>query len=168
MVVGRRRSLTASQQFLNLQADPLSAGCGKVHAGSLVWWCEVTPSPLSRYYRLRVEFRQGGTPEVFVKSPDLKLLAGGRRLPHVYQQDPPCLCLYRPRTYEWQPWMRIDQTIVPWAILWLFYYEEWLVSDDWKGGGEHPHAPEVETRSWKRRRYRGGSRAPQHDEAAPA
>jgi hypothetical protein len=64
--------------------------------------------------------------------------------------------------------MRIDQTIVPWAILWLFYYEEWLVSDDWKGGGEHPHAPEVETRSWKRQRYRAGSRAPQHDEAAPA
>jgi len=34
--------------------------------------------------------------------------------------------------------MRIDQTIVPWAVLWLFYYEEWLVSDRWKGGGEHP------------------------------
>ena len=93
----------------------------------------------------------------FIESPDLKLLAGGRRLPHVYQQDPPRLCLYRPRTYEWQPWMRIDSTIVPWAILWLFYFEEWLVSDDWKGGGEHPDAPEVETRSSKRRRRHDAS-----------
>ena len=22
--------------------------------------------------------------------------------------------------------------------LWLFYFEEWLASDDWKGGGMHP------------------------------
>lgn len=33
--------------------------------------------------------------------------------------------------------MRIDQTMVPWSILWLFYFEEWLVSNDWKGGGVH-------------------------------
>ena len=34
--------------------------------------------------------------------------------------------------------MRLDQTIVPWAILWLFYFEEWLISNEWKGGGLHP------------------------------
>ena len=39
------------------------------------WWCEVTPFPLSRFYRLRIEFRQGDTPEVFAESPNLKLLA---------------------------------------------------------------------------------------------
>jgi hypothetical protein len=38
---------------------------------------------------------------------------------------------------------RIDQTIVPWAALWLFYFEEWLSSDQWKGGGEHPGEPKV-------------------------
>jgi hypothetical protein len=27
---------------------------------------------------------------------------------------------------------------VPWTALWLFYFEEWLVSNEWKGGGEHP------------------------------
>ena len=30
---------------------------------------------------------------------------------------------------------------MPWAALWLFYFEEWLGSDDWKGGGEHPTPP---------------------------
>jgi hypothetical protein len=146
MVLGRRRALTTSQQFLNLQANPLSAGRGRLHAGSLLWWCDVTPSLLSRCYRLRIEFRQDETPEVFVERPDLKLLADGRRLPHVYQQSPPRLCLYLPRTYEWEPWMRLDRTIVPWAVLWLFYFEGWLASDEWKGGGEHPDAPEKETK----------------------
>jgi hypothetical protein len=154
MILGRRRALTASQQFLSLQSNELSAGCGDLHAGALVWRCDVTPSPLSRFYRLRIEFRQGDTPAVFVESPGLNLLADGRRLPHVYLQYPPRLCLYLPRTFEWLPWMRIDRTIVPWAVLWLFYYEEWLASNEWKGGGEHPHAPEVETRSSKRLRIR--------------
>jgi hypothetical protein len=34
--------------------------------------------------------------------------------------------------------MRLDLTVVPWTALWLFYFEEWLASDDWKGGGMHP------------------------------
>jgi hypothetical protein len=46
--------------------------------------------------------------------------------------------LYLPKTCEWQSWMRLDQTLVPWATLWLFYFEEWLVSGNWKGGGMHP------------------------------
>jgi hypothetical protein len=78
------------------------------------------------------------TPRVFVDDPDLLALADGRRLPHVYEQQPPRLCLYVPETGEWTPAMRLDQSIVPWAMLWLFYFEEWLVSDEWKGGGVHP------------------------------
>ena len=69
-------------------------------------------------------------------------LAGGRRIPHLYEQKPPKLCLYLPRNSEWQSWMRLDQTIVPWTALWLFYFEEWLVSNDWKGGGMHPEVKE--------------------------
>ncbi len=34
--------------------------------------------------------------------------------------------------------MRISETIVPWVNLWLFFFEEWLISNDWKGGGVHP------------------------------
>ena len=42
--------------------------------------------------------------------------------------------------------MRSDQTVVPWTSLWLFYFEDWLASNEWKGGGEHPPATS-ETRS---------------------
>jgi hypothetical protein len=89
-------------------------------------------------YTLQIVYPQGRTPRVVVRDPDLVVLAGGRRLPHVYGQKPPHLCLYLPRTGEWDNSMRISETIVPWAILWLFYFEEWLESDDWKGGGIHP------------------------------
>jgi len=87
---------------------------------------------------VRIEYQQGDSPDVFVDAPDLTLLAGGRALPHVYEEKPTRLCLYRPRAREWVGAMRIDQTIVPWTTLWLFYFEEWLSSNEWKGGGEHP------------------------------
>jgi hypothetical protein len=90
-----------------------------------------------------VEYLQGEAPDAFIDAPDLRALSAGRRIPHLYQQKPTRLCLYLPRTFQWQPWMRIDQTIVPWTVLWLYYFEEWLDSDEWKGGGEHPE-PEYE------------------------
>jgi hypothetical protein len=92
-------------------------------------------------YTLQIVYPQGRTPRVVVREPDLVALADGRRLPHVYEQQPPHLCLYLPGTGEWDNSMRISETIVPWAILWLFYFEEWLESDDWKGGGIHPKVP---------------------------
>lgn len=83
-------------------------------------------------------YRQDATPHVLVVMPDLIDLAGGRKLPHVYEQRPTRLCLYLPRAREWNGSMSMSETIMPWTILWLFYFEEWLVSDDWKGGGVHP------------------------------
>lgn len=140
MLIGRRKPLTAAQQFVNVRGNPVSRGDGELRVGRFTWRCSATPSPISRDYDIRIEFRQGRRPEIFVDAPDLQLLADGRRIPHLYRQKPPKLCLYLPRTYEWQPWMRLDQTVVPWATLWLFYFEEWLGSDDWKGGGMHPNA----------------------------
>jgi hypothetical protein len=104
----------------------------------LTWWWDVSPTPLSRVYRLRLEYRAGGTPQVFAERPHLPTLAGGRPLPHVYGQDPTRLCLYLPDTAEWTPAKPLDETLVPWATVWLFYFEEWLASNEWKGGGVHP------------------------------
>jgi hypothetical protein len=137
------RPLTAAQQFLNLRLNPICVGTGRLHAGRLVWRYRVSPTPLSRDYEVRIDYRQGDIPMVFIDEPDLIALADGRRLPHVYEQKPTRLCLYLPRACEWATWMRIDLTIVPWAALWLFYFEEWLSSGQWKGGGEHPGEPEA-------------------------
>jgi hypothetical protein len=138
MRVGRRKPLTAAQQFVNLRSNPICRGESVLRAGRFTWRYLATPSPLSREYDIRIEFSQDSRPQVFVDAPDLHMLAGGRRIPHLYHQTPPRLCLYLPNTYEFRSWMRLDQTVVPWATLWLFYFEEWLASDDWKGGGMHP------------------------------
>lgn len=137
MRLGRRKPLTAAQQYINLQANPLSTGDGVLRAGAFTWTFEASPSPLSRMYRVRIEMGQNRSPRTFVDTPDLALLADGRDLPHVYR-NPTRLCLYLPGTAEWQPWMRLDQTIVPWSVLWLWYFEDWLASGEWKGGGIHP------------------------------
>ena len=138
MLYGVRKPLTAAQQFLNLRANPICPGAGSLRAGRLTWRYAATPSPLSREYGVRMEFAQGGVPETYVDTPDLQALAGDRTIPHLYGREPPKLCLYLPKTYEWQPQMRLDLTMVPWSVLWLFYFEEWLRSNDWKGGGMHP------------------------------
>lgn len=138
-----RPDLTPAQQFMFLRANPICTGTGRLHATGLIWDCRDRPTPLSREYSIRITFRQGETPDVFVLDPDISVLAGDRPLPHVYH-DPLRLCLTLPGTREWAGTMRIDQTFVPWATMWLYYFEEWLVSDEWKGGGEHPDPDNVE------------------------
>ena len=146
MRLDRARALTVAEQYGCLHANPLSHGRGSLRAGRLRWQFHATPTALSRRYTMDLSYRQGCRPRLVVVDPDLVELAGGRRIPHVYDEEPRAvdLCVYLPRTREWDPSMRLDQTIIPWGIVWLFYFEEWLASDDWKGGGEHPRRTRVQ------------------------
>ena len=105
---------------------------------------------MSREYEIEIEYKQSDVPKVRVLQPNLIELAGDRDIPHVYR-DPLRLCLYLPRKRQWHAGLRIDQTIVPWTILWLYYFEEWLATDEWKGEGEHPD-PEAPTEGNRRTR----------------
>lgn len=66
----------------------------------------------------------------------------GERVPHIYGLgcDPafPRLCLYDPVASEYRPDMPIASFIIPWAIDWLFFYEDWVRTGIWRGGGRHP------------------------------
>jgi hypothetical protein len=134
----RPRPLTAAQQLVGLRSNPACRGDGKLRSNILTWRCSIRPTLLSRAYSARIEYRPGKAPTVYIDEPDLLVLAGGRRLPHVYQQSPAQLCLYLPSSGEWGSWMRLDQTIIPWIALWLFYFEAWLLTEEWSGGGIHP------------------------------
>ena len=134
---GAYKTLTPTQQFVLLKNNPICSGHGRVHNGKLEWTYEAKPSPLGRTYTVEVQFKADSSPDIFVREPDIQLLAGDRDLPHVYH-NPLCLCLYQPKKKQWQPKLRIDRTIIPWTSLWLYYFEEWLESNDWKGEGEHP------------------------------
>ena len=100
----------------------------------------VTPTEFSRDYRCQLRLFPTSIPNMLVLEPDLKVLAAGRKLPHVYPHDGTgtSLCLWHPKSYEWSPAMRLDETYLPWTAEWLDYFEHWLATDEWTGGGIHP------------------------------
>ncbi len=149
----RSRKLTTAQQYFGLDNSLICRGHGKLHHGNLVWEFEARPTPLCRTYRVRIKYMERkGSPEVYIVDPDPSDLAKSRRIPHVYDQKPARLCLYLPGTGQWSPDLRLVDTIVPWTYLWLFYFEDWLVSDEWKGGGEHPSPEEKRARNERKDR----------------
>lgn len=115
----------------------------------LVWEGMLKPSPFSREYKVRLEYEPPRAPRCFVIFPNLNQLSGGRKIPHTYASSLPSkitqLCLYLPRERhpdkfaEWLPQYQLSETILPWASLWLFYFEQWLYSGEWAGGGAHPN-----------------------------
>jgi hypothetical protein len=57
-------------------------------------------------------------------------------LPHVYwTRKGPVLCLFDPDQWEWTPEDLLAETTVPWALRWLLFYEGWLATKRWFGGG---------------------------------
>jgi len=142
-ITSTRNRLSLPQQYLFLQRSKTIVGEGRLGTHRLEWRFCAQPTPLSRSYQVALVLEREGTPDVRVVDPNLRLLASGHDLPHIYQ-NPDRLCLYLPGTGQWNASKRLDLTIIPWTHLWLLYFEEWLVSDDWKGGGRHPEEDHTE------------------------
>lgn len=103
---------------------------------TVIWTGYLKPTALSKNYTVRIAYSLNMIqPQVTVLSPKL-IKRGEKSIPHVYPGNK--LCLFRPKRKEWTKEMLISETIVPWASLWLYYYELWHATGDWLGGGEHP------------------------------
>lgn len=109
----------------------------------LTWTVDLTPTPLSRTYRVKLEMHKDGKPEVRLVYPKLQT-RDGKRCPHLYPEG--VLCLYLPGAFEWTKEMQLVETIVPWISEWLAHYEVWLSTGVWTGGGEHPEVKTVDGR----------------------
>ena len=130
------KKLTVAQQAVALRGLYPEAQC-KSRRENLHWTGLLTPSPLSASYTVTVVYRKDASPKTYVCQPKL-IVPVGKSLPHVYSQKEQRLCLYYPRGgREWNESMSIARTIVPWASEWLFFYELWLATGDWLGGGIH-------------------------------
>jgi hypothetical protein len=107
---------------------------------TLVWKYTLKPSPLGADYSVKLEYTLGYKPNVYVLDPmPLDLARGATKLPHLYDQKKQKLCLYYPKSKQWDSSMPLAKTMVYWAYEWLYHYEIWLGTDDeWKGGGRHP------------------------------
>jgi hypothetical protein len=100
------------------------------------------PNNVTRSYLIRIEYREGKRPEVYVEEPKLsrRPQEPEKAIPHTYEattlgKERPC-CFY-PRT-DWDASRPIATTIIPWLMSWLFDYEMWLATGEWFGGGIHP------------------------------
>lgn len=115
----------------------------------LVYRFQVTPSAFSRDYNCVLRIKPDSrAPAMIVLQPDLFALADGRRPPHIYPHlgRGAMLCLWWPKHREWLPQMKLAETFLPWTVEWLWYFEDWLTTDDWAGGGEHP---QPRARRWR-------------------
>lgn len=130
------RRLTIAQQQLRMNSLHPQFTAKNLARNIVSWTGLIQPTNISETYAIKIVYEFYKKPRIDVLSPKLELVAGAEELPHVYQEDN--LCLYYPHRGEWHSGKFIADWIVPWTSLWLMYYETWLATGKWLGGGiEH-------------------------------
>lgn len=92
------------------------------------------PTSTSDDYTIEISYRIPTRPRIHVLSPPLRLAPGQNRLKHVFPGDE--LCLYIQG--EWRPDLPLSRYVIPWVSEWLLFYEVWLATGEWLGGGHEP------------------------------
>ncbi|GAB3962970.1 hypothetical protein GCM10028805_65140 [Spirosoma harenae] len=110
----------------------------------LSWEHTLTPSNISNTYKVKLNYKRGEGVNFKVLEPKLELAEGKTSLPHVYSTDRQELCLYYPKSKEWDSSMLFTKTIIPWACEWLLHYEIWQITGEWHGGGVHSNVENIE------------------------
>lgn len=107
----------------------------------LVFNFAISPSSFSRLYHCTLYIKNGfHYPVVVVHTPNLRDLAGDNSIPHTYTHKGRAtkLCLWWPAGNEWHPRLKLRDTYIAWTVEWLGYFEDWLATGEWAGGGKHP------------------------------
>jgi len=93
----------------------------------------VCPHELCNEYEVVIGYASGVRPYVCVTDPEPVAEAHGRRNPHLNGDG--TVCLYDPEEGEWDDEKALALTIIPWTCEWLLFYEWWLATGTWEGGG---------------------------------
>ena len=133
------KNISLAIQSFNLRKAFPESMCHIKH-NCFTWEADLTPSPLSEIYTVRMNYKLKKGPDIFVLKPKL-MVPEGKRLPHTYSGKR--LCLYYPGAGEWRGDMVLSKTIVAWISEWLLNYEIWLATGKWCGGGIHPRLCET-------------------------
>lgn len=112
----------------------------------LLWSGKIRPSALSKEYAVVLFYRLGESPKVWVIGDELEQLDNSS-FPHKYRIDRENkmvrICLYRYSEFNSSKFL--SNTIIPWTVEWLYFYELWLATGEWLGGGEHPDGGKEKT-----------------------
>jgi len=109
-----------------------------IRNNELVWKGYLQPSELGLKYLIKIVYRRGKHPDVYVMNPKPLVLAEGKtELEHVYNTEKQHICIYYKRANEWDETKSIADIIIPWVSEWLLHYEYWVATGAWHGGGIH-------------------------------
>jgi len=109
-------------------------------ARRLLWRAEVQPLPTTERYVLELVATRSSMPTVTVLNPELVPDREGQ-LPHVYDDGSLCVS----RAEDWRPHLLFVDSILPWALEWLIFYEIWRASGVWYG--DRPAGLDAESQS---------------------
>lgn len=124
------RAKSMSCQNLAMQFYPQFSYIPGGGLGGGMWFGTLTPRETT--YRVQITYYDH-LPRVYVTSPEIHLHYDTAR-------HPGSLGLYYPPDGSWTPKKLIANTIVPWACLWLYFYEIWITTGTWYGEGEQHRA----------------------------
>ena len=133
--MGGHRKISLYNQYARVKQIFSNWDCRILFNNKLVIIGNVQPTALSENYTIRIEYGlKHDRPTIEVVSPNLKIHPNWKELPHIFPGDK--LCLYHK---EFDPHIHyIADTNIVWVTWWLYFYEIWLVTGEWKGGGiEH-------------------------------
>lgn len=140
-----RETIGVPEQGAHIQHRWPSFECS-VSDGKLTCVGTVRPDPFSREYRVRIEYRAGRSPRIWVEDPPIERRPQepDEPIPHTYRyhiegEERPCLDFD-----AWHPGRRIADTMVPWTCEWLLHYEAWRQTGVWCGGGIGYDGPEAD------------------------
>ncbi len=128
--------VTLPLQKLLLQKAYPEAKCSLKH-DNLIWEGKISPTPLSRAYNIRIVchgYRH--RPKVILYGDNIEGLDRDN-FPHKFAIDKEkkevVLCLHLLDEFKFL--YPISDTIIPWTQEWLYFYEIWLITNEWYGGG---------------------------------
>lgn len=104
----------------------------KNKTGQVIFRGKLQVKPELPEYSIRIVYRGGRPPQVFIDSPEI--VSGA---PHIYS-DTKSLCLYHADNFRWQVGKLIANEIMGWTAGWIYFYEYWLQYGEWIGP-EVPH-----------------------------
>lgn len=123
--------ITAAMQLTKILKEYNNVKSHKLEKDILNIVMEIKATQSSKTYNVKIRYKLGEKPVVIVTN-----IEEGTKLPHTYLNNN--LCLYYPKSKEWSKYDYISDTIIPWISEWLYFYEIWLATDKWLGGGLHP------------------------------
>lgn len=140
-------SYSLLQQKVALSAAYKNASCSIDNKkNELLWSGKIKPTALSKEYTVILTYRLGNSPKVWVVGDELEKL-DDINFPHKYdinaENKMVQICLYR--YSEFNSHKLLANTIIPWTVEWLYFYELWLATGEWLGGGEHPEIGTAKT-----------------------